>query len=233
YTQGNKWVAMCYSTLTMTINGVGQPVFREAGDDPQRLCRIFRKILRFTVFISFPAMFGFAIVSPQLITIAITDKWIDCVPVMQILCVWGAFMPVSTLYGNLFNAINRPGIYMWTTISLGLLQLLCVVGSYRFGLNVMLIVYTVLNILWLLVWQRSAFRCIGLRLRDVLADILPYFFISAVVIGLTEFATKGIANNYLALGSKIAMAATLYFLVMKLVGASEIEEVKAYFKKKK
>lgn len=233
YTQGNKWVTMGSTTLVMTINGVGQPVFREACDDPERLRRIFRKILRFTVFLSFPAMFGFAIVAPQLITITITDKWIDCVPVMQILCVWGAFMPVSTLYGNLFNAINRPGIYMWTTISLGLLQLLCVVCSYRFGLNVMLIVYSVVNILWLLVWQRSAFRCIGLRLRDVLADILPYLLISAAVIGFTEFATKGIANNYLALGAKIAIAVVLYFIVMKLIGASEIEEVKDYFKKKK
>ncbi len=233
YTQGNKWVTMGYTTLVMTVNGVGQPAFREASDDLERLRRIFRKMLRCVVFLSFPAMLGLGIISPQLITITITDKWLDCVPVMRILCIWGAFMPVSTLYGNLFNAINRPGIYMWTTISLGLLQLLCVVASYPFGLNVMLIVYTAVNILWLLVWQRSAFRCIGLRLRDVLADIVPYFAITVVVIVLTEFCTRGISNDYLALIAKIAMAAALYFFVMWRIDASELREVKDYFLKKK
>lgn len=232
YTQGNKWVAMGSTTLVMTINGVGQPVFREAYGDNERLRRIFRKMLRFTVCLSIPAMLGFAIIARQLIIICLTDKWINSVPVMQILCVWGAFMPVNTLYGNLFNAINRPGIYMWTTISLGLMQLLCVVVSYRFGLNVMLIVYTSVNILWLLVWQRSAFRCIGLRLKDVLADIIPYFIIASCVIGFTQFATQGISNNFTALGAKIAMAATLYILVLKLIGSPELKELQDYFKKK-
>lgn len=87
------------------INSVGQPVFREASEDRQRLQNIFRKLMRFTAFVSFPAMLGLAIVSQELIVISITEKWLPCVPVMQILCVWGAFMPISTLYSNLMNSI--------------------------------------------------------------------------------------------------------------------------------
>ena len=69
--------------------------------------------MRFTAFVSFPAMLGLAIVSQELIVISITEKWLPCVPVMQILCVWGAFMPISTLYSNLMNSIGRPNVYMW------------------------------------------------------------------------------------------------------------------------
>ena len=49
------------------INSVGQPVFRETIDDTERLRRVFRKMLRFAAFISFPAMFGLAIVAHELI----------------------------------------------------------------------------------------------------------------------------------------------------------------------
>lgn len=232
YTQGNKWVTMGSNVIVGTVNGVGQPVFRQAADDYERLCRIFRKMLRFTVFVSFPAMSGLAIVAPQLITIAITDKWINCVPVMQILCVWGAFMPVSTLYGNLFNAINRPGIYMWSTISLGLLQLLCVVGSYRFGLNVMLVVYSAVNIMWLFVWQHFAQRCIGLRLWDVVRDIMPYLLITAAVIAVTQIATSAIENDIISLVSKIAIAASLYLFVMWRLDSAVLREAVLFLSKK-
>ena len=163
------------------INTVGQPVFREASEDMQRLQNIFRKLMRFTAFVSFPAMLGLAIVSQELIVISITEKWLPCVPVMQILCVWGAFMPISTLYSNLMNSIGRPNIYMWNTIALGIFQLLCVWGSYPYGLNVMLIVYTAANIFWLLIWHYFAHKHIGISLFNTLKDIAPYLIISCLL----------------------------------------------------
>ncbi len=215
YTQGNKWTTMGYSTLTGMINSVGQPVFREPADDTERLRRVFRKLLRFTAFISFPAMFGLGIVSNELISIAVTDKWLASVPVMQILCVWGAFMPFGVLYGNLFNSLGRPHIYMWNTISLGVLQLVCVVVSCRFGLNVMLEVYTAVNILWLLVWQYFAHKHIGLRLIDVIKDVAPYCLLAGSVMILTQIATASIASEaLLSLVVKIAVAASAYCLLL-------------------
>ena len=156
------------------INSVGQPVFREASEDRQRLQNIFRKLMRFTAFVSFPAMLGLAIVSQELIVISITEKWLPCVPVMQILCVWGAFMPISTLYSNLMNSIGRPNVYMWNTIALGIFQLLCVWGSYPYGLNIMLIVYTAANIFWLLIWHYFAHKHIGISLLNTLKDLSHY-----------------------------------------------------------
>lgn len=233
YTQGSKWVTMGANVITSTVNGVGQPVFRQAGDDKERLCRIFRKILRFTVFISFPAMGGLAIVAPQLITIAITDKWIESVPVMQILCVWGAFMPVSMLYGNLFNAINKPGVYMWNTISLGILQLVCVVCSCRYGLNVMLEVYVTVNILWFFVWQYFTKRSIGLRFRDVARDVLPYLFVSVAVVGTAQLVTASIGNVWLSLIAKIIIAVVLYSAVMWKVDSEMFREAMDFIRKRK
>jgi O-antigen/teichoic acid export membrane protein len=66
---------------------VAQPVLRNVADDRERHKRVFRKMLRFTAFIAFPALFGLAFISRELILITVTDKWIESVPLMQILCV--------------------------------------------------------------------------------------------------------------------------------------------------
>lgn len=214
YTQGSKWTTMGYTTISGMLNSVAQPVFREASDDSERLCRVFMKMLRFTSFVCFPAMFGLAIVARELIVLTVTAKWLPCVPVMQILCVWGAFMPVATLYGNLFNSIGRPNIYMWNTIALGLMQLVCVLLSYPYGLEVMLEVYAGINVAWLFVWHYFARKHIGLSLAGVLKSIMPYIAVSLLVMAATVAATSRIADPLLSLPAKILMAAILYSLLM-------------------
>lgn len=214
YTQGSKWTTMGYTTISGMLNSVAQPVFREASEDSERLCRVFMKMLRFTSFVCFPAMFGLAIVARELIVLTVTAKWLPCVPVMQILCVWGAFMPVATLYGNLFNSIGRPNIYMWNTIALGLMQLVCVLLSYPYGLEVMLEVYAGINVAWLFVWHYFARKHIGLSLAGVLKSMMPYIAVSLLVMAATVAATSRITDPLLSLPAKILMAAALYGLLM-------------------
>lgn len=232
YTQGSKWTTMGYSTIFGMINGVGQPVFRESGGDVERLRRVFIKMLRFTAFISFPAMFGLAVISRELIVISVTEKWLRCVPVMHILCVWGAFMPIATLYANLFNSLGRPNIYMWNTIALGALQLLCVLVSYPFGLMTMLKVYTAVNLLWLFVWHYFARRHIGLGLWPVVSSIMPYLLITLAVMAAACLATERIESPYLSMPAKILIAAGLYILLMwRLKSAVFRESIDYLFKK--
>ena len=233
YSQGSKWTTMGYSTIFGMINSVGQPVFREASEDRQRLQNIFRKLMRFTAFVSFPAMLGLAIVSQELIVISITEKWLPCVPVMQILCVWGAFMPISTLYSNLMNSIGRPNVYMWNTIALGIFQLLCVWGSYPYGLNIMLIVYTAANIFWLLIWHYFAHKHIGISLLNTLKDIAPYLIISVAVMTFTYWVAGYVKNIYLSLLAKIALAASLYIFLMWSLKSTVFRESLQYLFKKK
>lgn len=76
FSQANKWNNMGHSLITGMINGVAQPVLASITEDTQRQVAVFRKMLRFTAFISFPAMFGLSIVSKEFIVITITDKWL-------------------------------------------------------------------------------------------------------------------------------------------------------------
>ena len=101
YNQANKWKDMGSYTVQGMTNSVSQPVIRQVEEESERLIRIFRKMLRFAAFISMPCMFGLALTAPEIITIAITDKWLESARLMQILCIGAAFMPIQTLMYNM------------------------------------------------------------------------------------------------------------------------------------
>ena len=128
------------------INGVAQPVLTKVSDDLERQKRVFRKMLRFTAFVSFPAMLGLGIVSEELIIITITDKWYSSILIMQILCISGAFAPIAYLYQQLIISKGKSRIYMWNTIALGIILLSGVLLVHSHGIYAMLAVYVSTNI---------------------------------------------------------------------------------------
>lgn len=214
YTQSSKWNYMGYNAIEGMISSVAQPVLREVADDPERQQNVFRKMLRFTSFLSFPAMFGLALIAKEFIIITITDKWISCVPILQILCVWGAFMPVISLYSRLILSKEKPNIFMWNSILLCVLQLIIMLLAYPYGIHVMLMLFVVLNIIWLGVWQYFIWQEIHLSLWNALKDTVPFAGIAAATMVATYYMTIEINNIYLMLITKIGLAVAIYSLIM-------------------
>ena len=233
FSQAHKWNYMGHSLISGMVNGVAQPVLVSTGDERERLQRVFRKMLRFTAFIAFPAMWGLALIVPELIPIAITDKWLPCVPILQILCIGGAFIPIITLYTNMIISRGRSDIYMFGTIAIGLTQMLVMWLLHPNGMQRMVVVYVILNSCWLLVWHYFVWREIKLSLLSALKDLLPFAVITAMVLFATYHLTACIANAYLLMLSKIAVAALLYMGIMWLSGAKIFKEsIQFLFKRK-
>ena len=107
----------------------------QVSNDKERQLRVFRKMMRFTCFISFPAMFGLSFVAPELITITITDKWAESAKILQLLCISGAFIPVINLCSNLLISKGKSNIYMWNTISLVIFQLFIMLLCHTDGIR--------------------------------------------------------------------------------------------------
>ena len=233
FSQAHKWNYMGHSLISGMVNGVAQPVLVSTGDERERLQRVFRKMLRFTAFIAFPAMWGLALIVPELIPIAITDKWLPCVPILQILCIGGAFIPIITLYTNMIISRGRSDIYMFGTIAIGLIQMLVMWLLHPYGMQRMVVVYVILNSCWLLVWHYFVWCEIKLSLLSALKDLLPFAVITAMVLFATYHLTACIANAYLLMLSKIAVAALLYMGIMWLSGAKIFKEsIQFLFKRK-
>ena len=227
YTQANKWNTMGHSFVSGMISSVSQPVLAGVCDDLDRQLRIFRKMVRFTAFVSFPAMFGLSLIAPEFITVAITDKWINSAEILRVLCVAGAFVPICNLFSSLLVSKGKSNIYMWSSIMLGLIQLCVMIAIHPFGIKTMVVTYTSINIFWLFVWYFFVHKETGYRLRDVALDILPFLFITLAVMTATYFVTKPIENIYSLLAARIAVAVVLYILIMRLSNAVTFKEVTA------
>ena len=160
YTQGNKWMMMGSSLVTSMVTNVAQPVLIQVSSEVERQKNVFRKMLRFVSFISFPAMLGLALIAPELITITITDKWQASVRILQLLCVWGAVIPINSLYSNMIISRGQSQVYMWNTVALGILQILALIFMSRYGIFAMLATFTTINVMWLGIWNAFARKSI-------------------------------------------------------------------------
>ena len=232
FSQANKWNSMAHYTIASTLGQVAQTVFVTASDEGERERRVFRKMLRFTAFLSFPCLFGLALISREFILITIGEKWIDCIPLLQILCIGGAFMPFYTLYQNIAISHGRSDLYMWCNIGQMATMLALVLLLYPKGITAIVIANAILTILWLGVWQAVTNRLTGIRLLDVLKDIVPFLAVSLLVMAVTYFVTMGITNLALLLAARIVIAVLLYAGSMKLLQAKVMEECIDFIRKR-
>lgn len=228
--QANKWNTMANSLVTGTVSQIVQPVLVQVNDDNERRRRIFGKMLRFTAFLSFPVMLGLALVAREFILITIDAKWEQSIPLLQILCVSGAFVPLYAVYQNLFLSLGKSDIYMWLNITQIALVITAVLACHWLGFTAMVIAFAAINVLWLLAWQVFASRLIGYSFGAMLHDLLPFLFITLVVMGTTWVVTSPLTNLYALLVARIIIATALYALIMKLLHATIFEECVEFIK---
>ena len=232
YSQAYKWNTMASAFVANAVGQVAQPVLASVKEEQGRSVRVFRKMLRFTAFLSFPAMFGLAIISNEFILLTIGKRWIDAVPLLQMLCIGGAFVPFYTLYQNVAISNGRSDIYMFCNIAQIVLQLVIIGFFYHLGINTMVMVYTLFTIAWLFVWQWTARRIIGLRFWEVIKDVMPTLCIALLVMATTYFVTLSLHHLLLLLICRILIATLLYAAIMKLLHVEMMDELLLFIKKR-
>ena len=232
YNQAYQWNFKAYYVIQGMIDSVAQPVLVDLREQPQRQLEALRKLIRFTAFISFPLMLGFGMVAKEFIVITITAKWLASAELLQILSISGAIIPMCSLMSSLIVSKGKSGTFFWVTFSLGVVQIVTMILIWHWGIRTMVIVCVVLNWIWLFVWQFFTYRLIGYRLLMFLKDILPFALAAFGVMAVTYIATMSIHQVVVLLLCRIAMAVVLYYLVMRVAGATILKECMAFVKHK-
>ena len=241
YNQGYQWSSKCFLLVGNMLRQVDQTVLVGLRDERERQLAVLRKMMRFTAFISFPLLFCLAMVSHEFIVLAIGEKWAFAASLLPLLCLSGAFMPLSTLLTDSVISQHRSDIYLWSTVALGVLQIVMMVSLWRQGIVVMVWAYTLLNILWVFVWHFFVRRLMGYGLLQFLKDIVPFALAAAGVMVVTGFLTQFIVDSLLFIDdylklwvlllSRVVIATILYYGVMRLAGAVILKECIAFIKK--
>lgn len=233
YSNARKWDDMAINTVNGMMSGVSQPVLAKVVDDEGRYRTVFRKMLRFVSFVSFPCMLGLGLISKDFILITVGEKWADSAVMLSMLSVYGAFYPIQNLFSNMTVSMGRSGINMFCTISICVFVWVGLILMHPYGIYYMIGYFVLINMLWLFVWQYFAWRLFHLSLLDALKDVLPFFFLAFGVMCATWYITSPIDNIYLSLVSKIVIAALLYVGIAYVSGAVILRETMNYLTPKK
>lgn len=231
YTQAAKWNQMGHSLISGTIQQVAQPVLASINDEEDRQLKVFRKMLRFTAMLSMPAMFGLGLIA-DFIVLLLGAHWADSVSLLQILCVSGAFLPIHTLYQNLFISQGRSNIYMWSSAAQIVVQIAVVLTFSQVGFTAMVTAFSTMLVLWTGVWQTLAQRLIGLRVTDVLKDVMPFMLAALACAAVAWQATRFVNQLWLNILLRIVIMGPLYIGVMKVARVVIFDECISYLLKR-
>lgn len=231
YNQAYQWNTKCYSLVQSMVAQVAQPVLVSLNGEEGRQKDVFRKMMRFTAFITFPLLFGFGLVAKEFIVTAIGEKWLASAQLIQILCISGATMPLSTLFSNMIISKGRSGTFFWCTFTLGLVQIATMVMIWPLGIRTMVIAYTLLNTSWLLVWLFFVRRLIGYGYWMFFCDVMPFALAAAGVMGVAYVATMPLSNMIALLITRFIIAVVLYYVVMKLARVKILAECERFVKR--
>lgn len=233
FTQGWKWNNMASGLVSGMLGQVAQPVFASTQTEENRQLHILRKMTRFTAFLVFPAMFGLAIIAHEFIVLLISEKWIESVTILQILCISGAFIPVYLPMQQLIVSKGRSDIFMWVNIAQIVLQIAVILVFARQGIIAMVTAYSVFIAVWTVAWQYFTRKIVDYGFFSLLKDLLP-FMLAALAACAVAYAVASLFNGLLLrMTIKIVVAALLYIAAMKVSGAQVMKECVNYLTHKK
>lgn len=233
YNQAYQWNTKCFSLVQSMVAQVAQPVLVSLNGESGRQLEVFRKMMRFTSFITFPLLLGFGLVAKEFIVLAIGAKWIVSAQFIQILCISGATMPIATLFSNMIISKGHSGIFFWCTFSLGVVQILTMVAIWPLGIRTMVVAYMLLNTGWTAVWLFFVRRLTGYGYMMFLRDVMPFALTAGCVMGIAYVLTMQLENLWGLLAARIVIAATLYYAVMKVARVKILAECERFVLRRK
>lgn len=112
YNRGKQFPQFLISAVNGTVQSVMLPAMSSEQDNAKRVKELMRNSIMFSSYIIFPLMAGLASIAETLVRIILTDKWLPCVPYMQIYCAALAFYPVHSCNLQAINAMGRSDIFL-------------------------------------------------------------------------------------------------------------------------
>lgn len=152
YTKGREFPSLLMSNIDSSIQAVMLPAYAKNQDKRPLVKQIMRRALVTSSFVVFPLMAGLAAIAEPLIELLLTEKWLMCVPFLQIFCAVYALWPIHTSNLQAINALGRSDIFLRLEIikkffGLSVLAVTVPIGIYAMALGMVAtgIVATLIN----------------------------------------------------------------------------------------
>lgn len=216
YNRAEQFPRLFGSNVAAVIQSVMLPAFSRRQDDVDALRRMCRQSLRLSAFVMFPLMAGLMAVAEPMVRLLLTDKWLDCVPYLYLLCLGYALWPMHVVNLQLMNAMGRSELF---------LKLECIKKALGVTLLVLGLPFGIWGLLWLKTlgeglcallnaWPNRRLIAYGpwAQWRDQLPSAL-----CALLMGLCVYSLRWLAlTPALCLLLQLPVGVLLYILLSRL-----------------
>ena len=185
YTRGKQFPELVMNAINGSISSVMLPVLSEQQSETERMKMTMRRSVMLSSFVVIPLMAGLAAVAEPLIGLLLTEKWLPCVPFLQLCCIDFALYPIHTSNLSAINAKGRSDVFLKLEIikktygmAILLVSVLCFdsVMAIAWGGVISSVVSAAVN-------AHPNKKLIGYGYLEQMRDILPTILISLVMFG--------------------------------------------------
>ena len=209
---------MATSEVVSPINRAVFPGFSKmAEEDPGALLNGYLAVLSLVAIVTLPMGFGIAATAPWLIPVVLGDKWLDAIPVVQVLGAYGALASLGSVFSP-------------TLMALGKARVLSILSAFNVSLFVPAVIFGTLSAGFIgAAWGALSVvsimlpfshwlvaRIINVPLRRVIADVWrPFVSVTVMFLAVREFVAvlsprDGIAEMSMSLAIAVGLGAVVY-----------------------
>ena len=147
YNRANGYASLPTSIIMDMSLGMNFPLLAKVQDDRERLLNAYEKLLKVPFYILYPVIVGMIVLAEPMIQVMIGDKWLPCVPYLQILCVGYMFYPLNGLNVNLLMVKGRPDLVLKLDLIKKPIGIFLLVTAIPFGIIWMMVGKAVYSII--------------------------------------------------------------------------------------
>jgi O-antigen/teichoic acid export membrane protein len=166
-------------------------------------------------------MAGLAAVAKPLVSCLLTDKWLPCVPYLQLLCFTGILYPLHALHLNVLMAQGRSDLFFRLEVIKKVVIVIILAATFWMGILAMICGLMVGSVICLTINTYYTRRLIGYTWRWQLGDLAPVTLASLAMAALVwSVSWMPNWNQFALLISEILLGLAFYGAIVWMLRRS-------------
>lgn len=237
YDKGQQYPSLVVTNINASIGSVLFPVMADKQDDKRAIKNMTRKAIKISSYIMWPMMVGLAIVSKPLITFMLTDKWLPCVPFLQIACFNFAFWPIHTANLEAIKALGRSDIFLKLEMIKKFIGITILIIVMQYGVMAIALSGIIATLISSFVNAYPNSNLLNYLYIDQMKDIIPSILLSVFMAICIYPINIFITNNVLLILSQVIIGSIIYLIGSKIFNFEQynylVGMIKSIIKSKK
>lgn len=215
---------MSATSISQVMTQVTYPLYAEAQDDKKALGNMIRRLTMTLSYLTFPLMLVLLLCAKPLIVLLYSDRWVDCVPFFQVLCIAALADCLQSVNNQSIAAIGKSRVMLiWTIVKRVIGITFILVGLLLYGMNGLLVGMVLNSWFSYFVNISQVSKYIGYRWWKQLRDILPVLMASSLIA-----VACYLLSNYLGLSMYIDGLFRFGLFVVLYLACSLLFKMEAY-----